>query len=229
MLLLVEHLQIKILWICPKTLLNVDYIIPEHRLFKLIEKILTRYLGDFVVQEVADGFNIWGTKKFTPPLANYYLGIPPYFLNFYGVLWNNLGEHSPHHKLGELFGVDGEELLMFYLENKFNLNIRKFENEDTTFINESKKISPILRRRVYYIKKLVTTIMNDGGVVECEFENANEYKNWVWDELMYYMEVYEEAQFLNKIPPSELKMFWDNHISKEIISRWNFICGEQDI
>lgn len=201
----------------------MNYTIPEHRLMKLIEKVLTRYFGDFVIQEVSDGFNIWGTKKFPYPEDDYYFGyIPPYFLNYYGVLWNNLGQNSPHHQLEEIFGMDGEELLMIYLENKFNLDIRKFENEDINFINEEKEISPMVRRRAHYIKNLVTIIMDNGW--ECDFEDANEYKNWVWDELMYYMEVYEEAQFLNKIPPSELETFWDNYVSKDIISRWYLIC-----
>ena len=84
----------------------MNLVISEERIFKLIEKYLKSVFGDFMIQQIGDGYNIFGTDRFTPPTTEDSDTIPPYFLNHYGILWNNLGKMSQHYQLQDIFGLD---------------------------------------------------------------------------------------------------------------------------
>ena len=165
----------------------MNLVISEERIFKLIEKYLKSVFGDFMIQQIGDGYNIWGTDRFTPPTTEDSDTIPPYFLNHYGILWNNLGKKSPHYQLQDIFGLDGEELLMFYLEHKFHLDIRGFDNEDVSFLEESVDLG--LKRRLHIIEKFINSTVSE--MYLCDYNNSVSFVDAVVIEVIDSMEIYE--------------------------------------
>lgn len=196
----------------------MNLVISEERIFKLIEKYLKSVFGDFMIQQIGDGYNIWGTDRFTPPTTEDSDTIPPYFLNHYGILWNNLGKKSPHYQLQDIFGLDGEELLMFYLEHKFHLDIRGFDNEDVSFLEES--VDPRLKRRIHIIEKFINSTVSE--MYLCDYNNSVSFVDAVVIEVIDSMEIYENENL------SEIKglahYIYENY-SEELMKQWWANCG----
>ena len=196
----------------------MNLVISEERIFKLIEKYLKSVFGDFMIQQIGDGYNIWGTDRFTPPTTEDSDTIPPYFLNHYGILWNNLGKKSPHYQLQDIFGLDGEELLMFYLEHKFHLDIRGFDNEDVSFLEESVDLG--LKRRLHIIEKFINSTVSE--MYLCDYNNSVSFVDAVVIEVIDSMEIYENENL------SEIKglthYIYENY-SEELMKQWWANCG----
>jgi hypothetical protein len=196
----------------------MNLVISEERIFKLIEKYLKSVFGDFMIQQIGDGYNIWGTDRFTPPTDDDSNSIAPYFLNHYGILWNNLGKKSPHYQLQDIFGLDGEELLMFYLEHKFHLDIRGFDNEDVSFLEESVDLG--LKRRLHIIEKFINSTVSE--MYLCDYNNSVSFVDAVVIEVIDSMEIYENENL------SEIKglahYIYENY-SEELMKQWWANCG----
>ncbi len=94
----------------------MNYAIQDDRLYKLIDKYIKQMFGEIVIQDLPDTRHVmfWGTNEDYAPEPHGRRVIPPYELNQSGILWNNLGTKSPHLTLGEIFGLDADELFMFY-------------------------------------------------------------------------------------------------------------------
>jgi|688.fasta_scaffold12119_8 hypothetical protein len=196
----------------------MNLVISEERIFKLIEKYLKSVFGDFMIQQIGDGYNIWGTDRFTPPTTEDSDTIPPYFLNHYGILWNNLGKKSPHYQLQDIFGLDGEELLMFYLEHKFHLDIRGFDNEDVSFLEESVDLG--LKRRLHIIEKFINSTVSE--MYLCDYNNSVSFVDAVVIEVIDSMEIYENEN-LSKI--KGLANYIYENYSEELMKQWWANCG----
>jgi len=196
----------------------MNLVISEERLFKLIEKYLKSVFGDFMIQQIGDGYNIWGTDRFTPPTTEDSDTIPPYFLNHYGILWNNLGKKSPHYQLQDIFGLDGEELLMFYLEHKFHLDIRGFDNEDVSFLEES--VDSRLKRRLHIIKKFVSATVSEMYV--CDYISSKFFIDGVVMEVLSNMDLYQNEDS-SKIEGLANHIY--EHYSQELENYWQTNCG----
>lgn len=196
----------------------MNLVISEERIFKLIEKYLKSVFGDFMIQQIGDGYNIWGTDRFTPPTTEDSDTIPPYFLNHYGILWNNLGKKSPHYQLQDIFGLDGEELLMFYLEHKFHLDIRGFDNEDVSFLEESVDLG--LKRRLHIIEKFINSTVSE--MYLCDYNNSVSFVDAVVIEVIDSMEIYENEN-LSKI--KGLAHYIYENYSEELMKQWWANCG----
>jgi hypothetical protein len=196
----------------------MNLVISEERIFKLIEKYLKSVFGDFMIQQIGDGYNIWGTDRFTPPTTEDSDTIPPYFLNHYGILWNNLGKKSPHYQLQDIFGLDGEELLMFYLEHKFHLDIRGFDNEDVSFLEESVDLG--LKRRLHIIEKFINSTVSE--MYLCDYNNSVSFVDAVVIEVIDSMEIYENEN-LSKI--KGLANYIYENYSEELMNQWWANCG----
>jgi hypothetical protein len=196
----------------------MNLVISEERIFKLIEKYLKSVFGDFMIQQIGDGYNIWGTDRFTPPTTEDSDTIPPYFLNHYGILWNNLGKKSPHYQLQDIFGLDGEELLMFYLEHKFHLDIRGFDNEDVSFLEESVNLG--LKRRLHIIEKFINSTVSE--MYLCDYNNSVSFVDAVVIEVIDSMEIYENEN-LSKI--KGLANYIYENYSEELMKQWWANCG----
>ena len=196
----------------------MNLVISEERIFKLIEKYLKSVFGDFMIQQIGDGYNIWGTDRFTPPTTEDSDTIPPYFLNHYGILWNNLGKKSPHYQLQDIFGLDGEELLMFYLEHKFHLDIRGFDNEDVSFLEESVELG--LKRRLHIIEKFINSTVSE--MYLCDYNNSVSFVDAVVIEVIDSMEIYENEN-LSKI--KGLANYIYENYSEELMKQWWANCG----
>jgi hypothetical protein len=196
----------------------MNLVISEERIFKLIEKYLKSVFGDFMIQQIGDGYNIWGTDRFTPPTTEDSDTIPPYFLNHYGILWNNLGKKSPHYQLQDIFGLDGEELLMFYLEHKFHLDIRGFDNEDVSFLEESVELG--LKRRLHIIEKFINSTVSE--MYLCDYNNSVSFVDAVVIEVIDSMEIYENEN-LSKI--KGLANYIYENYSEELMKQWWDNCG----
>lgn len=196
----------------------MNLVISEERMFKLIEKYLKSVFGDFVVQQIGDGYNIWGTDRFTPPTTEDSDTIPPYFLNHYGILWNNLGKKSPHYQLQDIFGLDGEELLMLYLERKFHLDIRGFDNEDVSFLEES--VDSRLKRRLHIIKKFVSATVSEMYV--CDYSSSKFFIDGVVMEVLSNMDLYQNEDS-SKIEGLANHIY--EHYSQELENYWQTNCG----
>ena len=196
----------------------MNLVISEERLFKLIEKYLKSVFGDFMIQQIGDGYNIWGTDRFTPPTTEDFDTIPPYFLNHYGILWNNLGKKSPHYQLQDIFGLDGEELLMFYLEHKFHLDIRGFDNEDVSFLEES--VDSRLKRRLHIIKKFVSATVSEMYV--CDYISSKFFIDGVVMEVLSNMDLYQNEDS-SKIEGLANHIY--EHYSQELENYWQTNCG----
>ena len=196
----------------------MNLVISEERIFKLIEKYLKSVFGDFMIQQIGDGYNIWGTDRFTPPTTEDSDTIPPYFLNHYGILWNNLGKKSPHYQLQDIFGLDGEELLMFYLEHKFHLYIRGFDNEDLSFLEESVDLG--LKRRLHIIEKFINSTVSE--MYLCDYNNSVSFVDAVDIEVIDSMEIYENEN-LSKI--KGLANYIYENYSEELMKQWWANCG----
>jgi hypothetical protein len=196
----------------------MNLVISEERIFKLIEKYLKSVFGDFMIQQIGDGYNIWGTDRFTPPTTEDSDTIPPYFLNHYGILWNNLGKKSPHYQLQDMFGLDGEELLMFYLEHKFHLDIRGFDNEDVSFLEESVDLG--LKRRLHIIEKFINSTVSE--MYLCDYNNSVSFVDAVVIEVIDSMEIYENEN-LSKI--KGLANYIYENYSEELMKQWWANCG----
>jgi hypothetical protein len=196
----------------------MNLVISEERIFKLIEKYLKSGFGDFMIQQIGDGYNIWGTDRFTPPTTEDSDTIPPYFLNHYGILWNNLGKKSPHYQLQDIFGLDGEELLMFYLEHKFHLDIRGFDNEDVSFLEESVDLG--LKRRLHIIEKFINSTVSE--MYLCDYNNSVSFVDAVVIEVIDSMEIYENEN-LSKI--KGLANYIYENYSEELMKQWWANCG----
>ena len=196
----------------------MNLVISEERLFKLIEKYLKSVFGDFMIQQIGDGYNIWGTDRFTPPTTEDSDTIPPYFLNHYGILWNNLGKKSPHYQLQDIFGLDGEELLMFYLEHKFHLDIRGFDNEDVSFLEES--VDSRLKRRLHIIKKFVSATVSEMYV--CDYIGSKFFIDGVVMEVLSNMDLYQNEDS-SKIEGLANHIY--EHYSQELENYWQTNCG----
>ena len=196
----------------------MNLVISEERIFKLIEKYLKSVFGDFMIQQIGDGYNIWGTDRFTPPTDDDSNSIAPYFLNHYGILWNNLGKKSPHYQLQDIFGLDGEELLMFYLEHKFHLDIRGFDNEDVSFLEQSVDLG--LKRRLHIIEKFINSTVSE--MYLCDYNNSVSFVDAVVIEVIDSMEIYENENL------SEIKglahYIYENY-SEELMKQWWANCG----
>lgn len=109
----------------------MDYTIDESRLYKLIDKYIKQMFGEIVMQSSGEKYaRFWGTNKEYAPEPHGNRVVPPYELNKWGALWNNLGTKSPHLTLGEIFGLDADELFMFYLEKNFPVNIKFISHEE---------------------------------------------------------------------------------------------------
>lgn len=197
----------------------MNLVISEERLFKLIEKYLKSVFGDFIVQQIGDGYNIWGTDRYTPPTDDDSDTIAPYFLNHYGILWNNLGKKSPHYQLQDIFGLDGEELLMFYLEHKFHLDIRGFDNEDVSFLEES--VDPRLKRRFHIIKKFVNATVSEMYV--CDYSSAKFFVDGVVMEVLSNMDIYENE---NSSKIKGLANYIYENYSEELENYYHTNCGD---
>jgi len=197
----------------------MNLVISEERLFKLIEKYLKSVFGDFVVQQIGDGYNIWGTERFAPPIDGDSDTLAPYFLNNYGILWNNLGKRSPHYQLEDIFGLDGEELLMLYLERKFHLDIRGFDNEDVSFLEES--VDSRLKRRLHIIKKFVSATVSEMYV--CDYSSPKFFIDGVVMEVLSNMEIYQNEDS-SKI--EGLAIYIYEHYSQELENYWWTNCGD---
>jgi hypothetical protein len=196
----------------------MNLVISEERIFKLIEKYLKSVFGDFMIQQIGDGYNIWGTDRFTPPTTEDSDTIPPYFLNHYGILWNNLGKKSPHYQLQDIFGLYGEELLMFYLEHKFHLDIRGFDNEDVSFLEESVDLG--LKRRLHIIEKFINSTVSE--MYLCDYNNSVSFVDAVVIEVIDSMEIYENEN-LSKI--KGLANYIYENYSEELMKQWWANCG----
>ena len=196
----------------------MNLFISEERIFKLIEKYLKSVFGDFMIQQIGDGYNIWGTDRFTPPTTEDSDTIPPYFLNHYGILWNNLGKKSPHYQLQDIFGLDGEELLMFYLEHKFHLDIRGFDNEDVSFLEESVDLG--FKRRLHIIEKFINSTVSE--MYLCDYNNSVSFVDAVVIEVIDSMEIYENEN-LSKI--KGLANYIYENYSEELMKQWWANCG----
>ena len=196
----------------------MNLVISEERIFKLIEKYLKSVFGDFMIQQIGDGYNIWGTDRFTPQTTEDSDTIPPYFLNHYGILWNNLGKKSPHYQLQDIFGLDGEELLMFYLEHKFHLDIRGFDNEDVSFLEESVDLG--LKRRLHIIEKFINSTVSE--MYLCDYNNSVSFVDAVVIEVIDSMEIYENEN-LSKI--KGLANYIYENYSEELMKQWWANCG----
>lgn len=196
----------------------MNLVISEERIFKLIEKYLKSVFGDFMIQQIGDGYNIWGTDRFTPPTDDDSNSIAPYFLNHYGILWNNLGKKSPHYQLQDIFGLDGEELLMFYLEHKFHLDIRGFDNEDVSFLEESVDLG--LKRRLHIIEKFINSTVSE--MYLCDYNNSVSFVDAVVIEVIDSMEIYENEN-LSKI--KGLANYIYENYSEELMKQWWANCG----
>jgi len=196
----------------------MNLVISEERIFKLIEKYLKSVFGDFMIQQIGDGYNIWGTDRFTPPTTEDSDTIPPYFLNHYGILWNNLGKKSPHYQLQDIFGLDGEELLMFYLEHKFHLDIRGFDNEDVSFLEESVDLG--LKRRLHIIEKFINSTVSE--MYLCDYNNSVSFVDAVVIEVIDSMEIYENEN-LSKI--KGLANYIYENYSEELMKQWWANCS----
>ena len=196
----------------------MNLVISEERIFKLIEKYLKSVFGDFMIQQIGDGYNIWGTDRFTPTTTEDSDTIPPYFLNHYGILWNNLGKKSPHYQLQDIFGLDGEELLMFYLEHKFHLDIRGFDNEDVSFLEESVDLG--LKRRLHIIEKFINSTVSE--MYLCDYNNSVSFVDAVVIEVIDSMEIYENEN-LSKI--KGLANYIYENYSEELMKQWWANCG----
>ena len=196
----------------------MNLVISEERIFKLIEKYLKSVFGDFMIQQIGDGYNIWGTDRFTPPTDDDSNSIAPYFLNHYGILWNNLGKKSPHYQLQDIFGLDGEELLMFYLEHKFHLDIRGFDNEDVSFLEESVDLG--LKRRLHIIEKFINSTVSE--MYLCDYNNSVSFVDAVVIEVIDSMEIYENEN-LSKI--KGLAHYIYENYSEELMKQWWANCG----
>ena len=196
----------------------MNLVISEERLFKLIEKYLKSVFGDFMIQQIGDGYNIWGTDRFTPPTTEDSDTIPPYFLNHYGILWNNLGKKSPHYQLQDIFGLDGEELLMIYLEHKFHLDIRGFDNEDVSFLEES--VDSRLKRRLHIIKKFVSATVSEMYV--CDYISSKFFIDGVVMEVLSNMDLYQNEDS-SKIEGLANHIY--EHYSQELENYWQTNCG----
>ena len=196
----------------------MNLVISEERIFKLIEKYLKSVFGDFMIQQIGDGYNIWGTDRFTPPTTEDSDTIPPYFLTHYGILWNNLGKKSPHYQLQDIFGLDGEELLMFYLEHKFHLDIRGFDNEDVSFLEESVDLG--LKRRLHIIEKFINSTVSE--MYLCDYNNSVSFVDAVVIEVIDSMEIYENEN-LSKI--KGLANYIYENYSEELMKQWWANCG----
>ena len=110
----------------------MNYEIQDDRLYKMIDKYIKQMFGE-IVMESSSGkkyTNFWGTNEEYAPEPYGNQVVPPYELNQSGVLWNNLGTKSPHLTLGEIFGLDADELFMFYLEKNFPVNIKGMSHEE---------------------------------------------------------------------------------------------------
>lgn len=109
----------------------MTYSISDDRLYKMVDKYMTSIYGELVLGTQNElSFKIWGEGIYGPPMSEGDNIFSPFEINNFGTLWNNMGSESPHFVLGDLFGIDADELLMFYLERKFNLGIRNIEHED---------------------------------------------------------------------------------------------------
>ncbi len=106
------------------------YTIPDDRLYKLVDQFMTDIYGELVTQDTPHTIRIWGEGEYGFPTNEDEDFIPPFELNRYGILWNNLGPNSPHLTLEDVFNVDPDMLLAFYLERKFGFDIRKVETEE---------------------------------------------------------------------------------------------------
>lgn len=197
----------------------MNLVISEERIFKLIQKYLKSVFGDFMIQQIGDGYNIWGTDRFTPPTTEDSDTIPPYFLNHYGILWNNLGKKSPHYQLQDIFGLDGEELLMFYLEHKFHLDIRGFDNEDVSFLEES--VDPRLKRRLHIIKKFVNATVSEMYV--CDYSSSKFFIDGVVMEVLSNMDLYQNEDS-SKI--EGLANYIYENYSEELENYYHTNCGD---
>lgn len=197
----------------------MNLVISEERLFKLIEKYLKSVFGDFIVQQIGDGYNIWGTDRYTPPTDDDSDTIAPYFLNYYGILWNNLGKKSPHYQLQDIFGLDGEELLMFYLEHKFHLDIRGFDNEDVSFLEES--VDPRLKRRLHIIKKFVNATVSEMYV--CDYNSPKSFVEGVVMQVLNDLDLYENE---NSSKIKGISTFIYKNYTEELENYWQSNCGD---
>lgn len=110
----------------------MNYAIQDDRLYKLIDKYIKQMFGEIVIQDLPGTRHVmfWGTNEDYAPKPHGRRVIPPYELNQSGILWNNLGTKSPHLTLGEIFGLDADELFMFYLEKGFPINIKYMSHEE---------------------------------------------------------------------------------------------------
>ena len=106
--------------------------IQDDRLYKLIDKYIKQMFGEIVVQDLPGTRHVmfWGTNEDYAPEPHGKRIVPPYELNQSGVLWNNLGTKSPHLTLGDIFGLDADELFMFYLEKSFPVRIKGMSHEE---------------------------------------------------------------------------------------------------
>lgn len=110
----------------------MNYAIQDDRLYKLIDKYIKQMFGEIVIEDLHGTryVKFWGTNENYAPEPHGRRVVPPYELNQSGVLWNNLGTKSPHFTLGDIFGLDADELFMFYLEKGFPINIKYMSHEE---------------------------------------------------------------------------------------------------
>ena len=109
----------------------MNYSISDSKLFGLVDRYMKEIFGELVLQQqTKHSVNIWGEGRYGPPKTEDNLFFPPFELNSSGILWNNLGSKSPHLVLEDIFGISSDELLMFYLEKRFNLSIKNVVHEE---------------------------------------------------------------------------------------------------